>query len=183
MTSKVGTKLSALKLCPEQYLEDFWKSLDKHEQDLAISKAENYLVKVTKPGTPCTTMDELRYTLYHQRKAMDLSELPPTSAAIRLHILRCIYVCYMQMHCLIEVTANPKDFGSEKKDGLLLQSNPKVFVPKNLVLVCSCTKCSTKRCVCRKAGVPCCIYCQCKSGKSDGCCKNPHVLLSVPMVL
>ncbi|KAH3889759.1 hypothetical protein DPMN_013822 [Dreissena polymorpha] len=115
MTRKLGTKLSALKVCPEQYLENFGRSLDKHEQDLAISKAENYLVKETKPGTPCKAMDELRYTLCHQSRAMDLSELPPTTAAIRFHILRCLYVCYMQIHCLIEVKEHPTYFGFEEK--------------------------------------------------------------------
>ena len=58
-TSKVGTKLSALNLenhCLAQIKIMY----------IIIQKAEQYLVQVLKPNSTCTTMDDLRYEMYHQ---------------------------------------------------------------------------------------------------------------------
>jgi len=62
--------------------------------------AQPYLLKVLKPIVSCFTMNDLRYTMYHQIKALDLHALPPTSAAIHQHILRAQYATYIQSHCL-----------------------------------------------------------------------------------
>jgi len=183
VTSKVGSKPTALKAFLELYLKDFGKSIDRNYIEPVIAKAECYLVKVLKHGTNCTTMEDLRYTLYHQSKVKDLTELPPTSAAIRMHILRCIYVCNMQMNCLNATKANPTEYGFEEKDGILLPCNIINPVPGDLVIVCNCKTCSSQRCLCRKAGVTCCIYCHCEGGKSEGCCKNPNVLASVSVAI
>ena len=83
-TSKVGTKLSAQKPPAIQLLSEFGKSLASPNQDEIIRKSEEYLVQVLKPSTTCTTIDDLRYELYHQSKV---------SSSIPCHRLVLIYVC------------------------------------------------------------------------------------------
>ena len=119
-TSKVGTKLSALKPPAAQLLSEFRKSLSSPNQDEIIHKAEQYLVEVLKPNSTCTSMDDLRYKMYHQSKVSDLHSLPPTSADLHLHILRCLYMTYTQMHCLQNVTVDPTNYGYELKTPLFL---------------------------------------------------------------
>ena len=61
ITSKVGTKHAAIKADPTAYLGRFGKHINEDELFDAVLQAEHYLVKVLKQGTPCTTMDGLRY--------------------------------------------------------------------------------------------------------------------------
>ena len=89
-TSKVGTKLCALKPPAAQLLSEFGKSLSSPNQNEIIHKADQYLVQVLKPNSTCTTMDDLRYEMYHQSKVSDLHSLPPTSADLHLDIPRCL---------------------------------------------------------------------------------------------
>ena len=48
--------------------------------------AQPYLLKVLKPTASCFTMNDLRYTMYHRSKALDLQALQRTSAAIHQRI-------------------------------------------------------------------------------------------------
>ena len=75
-TSKVGTKLSALKPPAAQLLSEFGKSLSSPNQEETIHKSEQYIVQILKPNSTCTTMDDLRYEMYHQSKVSDLHSLP-----------------------------------------------------------------------------------------------------------
>ncbi len=53
-------------------------------------RAEEFLVKVLKSSeqyAKCTTMDELRYAMYHHQSSTTIENLPPTSFSIRQHIL------------------------------------------------------------------------------------------------
>ena len=162
-TSKVGTKLSALKPPAAQLLSEFGKSLSSPNQEEIIHKSEKYLVQVLKPNSTCTTMDDLRYEMYHQSKVRDLHSLPHTSADLHLHILRCLYISYTQMHCLQNVTVDPTNYGYELKNGSLVSIYHQNNVSESLVQTCSCKKCLTKQCACIGIGVPCCVYCKCKT--------------------
>ena len=135
-TSKVGTKLSALKPPAAQLLSELGKSLSSPNQDEIIHKAEQYLVQVLKPNSTCTAMDDLWYEMYHQSKVSDLHLLPPTSADLHLHILRCLYTTY--------------------KSGSLVPIYHKNNVVESLIQTCSCKKCLTKHCAYRIIDVPCC---------------------------
>ncbi|KAF5291227.1 hypothetical protein FQR65_LT11462 [Abscondita terminalis] len=66
----------------------------------AVSNAEEYLVHVLRKDMPCKSFDDLRYNLYHHSKPMSFRDLPPTSATIKLYILRAYYVTYQQLTCL-----------------------------------------------------------------------------------
>ncbi|KAL4238796.1 hypothetical protein ACF0H5_003503 [Mactra antiquata] len=174
LTSKVGTKRAALKANPELYLTLFGNSLDEENRREILALAERYLVKVCKPSSSCETMDELRYSMYRCSKSINLKDLPPTSASIKNHILRCLYVSFKQMNCLKQLNINPTDFGYEETGGLISPCRVYNPVPSNLAQTCSCKDCSTKRCACRIAGVQCCTYCACKNTNKSSRCKNSH---------
>ena len=127
-------------------------------------------------------MDELRYHLYHHSKA-SLLDLPPTSYATAAHMLRAYYVTYLQMDCLNDThLISPNDLGYEESDGLLFPITALRLLPDDLPQSCSCLKCATIRCICRDAGVACCMYCKCQMVQ-DVSCNNPNALLRVPVVI
>ena len=74
VTSKIGTKVSAVASKPENYLDDFGI---EHLRDSGLVCAEKYLVKVITPKSNCETFDDLRYKIY-KTKEKALNELPPT---------------------------------------------------------------------------------------------------------
>lgn len=59
-TIKLGTKLSALKARPEEFLTDFGNTL-AGTPEYVLVRAEEYLVQAIKPNSQCKTMDDLRY--------------------------------------------------------------------------------------------------------------------------
>ena len=132
-TSKVGTKISALKPPAAKLLSQFGKSLSSPNQDEIIHKAEPYLVQVLNPNSTCTTMDDLRYEMYHQSKVSDLHSLPPTSADLHLHILRCLYTTYTQMHCLQNVTVDSTNYDYELKNASIVPTYHQNNVSESLV--------------------------------------------------
>ena len=164
-------------------LSEFGKSLSSQNQEEIIHKSEQYLVQVLKPNSTCTTMDDLRYEMYHQSKVSDLHSLPPTSADLHLHILRCLYTTYTQMHCLQNITVDPTNYGYELKNGSLVPIYHQNNVSESLVQICSCKKCLTKHCACRRIGVPCCVYYKCKNSISGQYSIYPHVVVSVTVTL
>ena len=84
VTSKIGTKVSAVASKPENYLDDFGiKTL----QDSSLAFVEKYLVRVISLKSNCETFDDLKYEIY-KTKEKALNELPPTLSTIRGHFLR-----------------------------------------------------------------------------------------------
>ena len=65
VTSKIGTKSSAMKNNPERFLEDFGIG---EPSDAAFKSAEHYLVNLIQPSSNCRTLDELRYEMYRTQK-------------------------------------------------------------------------------------------------------------------
>ena len=173
-TSKFGTKLGALTAKPDMHLSEF----GRHPVNLCLDNAEEYLVKIIKPGAKFKTMDELRYYMYHQTKK-SIADLPPTSRATRAHILRAFHGTYIQLHCLTGAKVNPIDFGFYAEDDILKPIEDVKLIPDDLPVSCKCAKCATRRCSCRDNSVPCCIYCSCQG--VENACKNPNVVLRVPV--
>lgn len=139
--------------------------------------AEEYLIQVLRPGNPSKTFDELRYWMYHHGKTFSVTELPPTSESIRLHILRAFFIVYNQNNCLEEKTTSldPLLFGYKmENDGLILKSVDIFPSTEELVPNCNCGKCAQKRsCCCRAAGLPCSSFCHCQTTSQ---CTNPYNL-------
>ena len=164
-TSKFGTKASGLKANPHHYLKKFGK--DPNEIEFALT--EEYLVHVYKSGTSCKTLDELRYYLYHHSKKTIL-DLPPSSHAIKGHILRAFYGTYMELHCLEKVYLDPRNFGYNTADGILEPERHQILIPDDFPLPCKCISCATNRCICRQNEALCCQYCRCQA--YDKGCNN-----------
>ena len=178
-TSKVGTKAAALKVNPTLYLKDFGKNMQTD-----IDKAEEYLVQVVKAGTQLKTMDALRYHLYHRSKNLAYHDLPATSRSIALHIQRSLYATYIQINCLKNPTLDPCQYGYGYCNELLVAYKGMELLPDDLPQACTCPKCATQRCICRQNKVACCVYCKCRGEFLDGRhCKNPHVVLKVPVTM
>lgn len=64
---------------------------------MAVRNAEEYLLKIKKKNK-FSSFDMLRYKTYSNHAL--ISDLPPTSATIYLHILRAFYVTYQQINLL-----------------------------------------------------------------------------------
>ena len=108
-TSKVGTKLSALKPPAAHLLSVFGKSLSSPNQDEIMRKAVQNLVQLLKPNGTCTTMDILRFEMYHQRKVSVWSPFPTTYQcwSTFAHFEMPVYTTHTQIHCLQNVTVDP----------------------------------------------------------------------------
>ena len=99
VTSFIGTKKSALKAKPECFLRDFGEGIHLTEKDAL--NAEHYLVKVVSPSSDSLSFNQLRFELYTDKK-VSLVDLPPTSASLSGHLLRCHIVIFQLMNLLKE---------------------------------------------------------------------------------
>ena len=123
---------------------------------------------------------------YHQSKVTSLDELPPpqkkktkkkTSYSLRGHLLRSFYSVFMQVNCLTNPSLEARQFGFEDVDGSLVPSTCHNLFPHDVALSCSCLKCATVRCHCRKNDIPCCIFCKCHSKFDSVQYKNPFGII------
>ncbi|XP_033218136.1 uncharacterized protein LOC117173605 [Belonocnema kinseyi] len=139
-TSKVGTKLSCLAEEPEGSLLHFGRNSSEDLLRYILRVAERYLVKVFNPNTSCQNFDELRYNYYHHTKICELSQLPPTTASITLHILRAFFVTYQRLNCLNEKTValDPLSYGYEIQHDLLIPQKVNILLPPIDEFVPSC---------------------------------------------
>ena len=174
-TNKVGTKHATLPANPDHYLQDFGhKTIDI---DGIIALAEEYLTQVLKKGSSFKTIDQLRSHIYHHSKRVSFEQLPPTSYAMRAHILRALYATY-QLVSLLSTTQESLDptlYGFKDDDELLMADLAKRPIPEEFVVHCNCFKCRSERCPCCRNVVPYCTFCKCQSGVNGNCsgCKNP----------
>ena len=164
VTSKFGTKSAGIKSNPSMYLKDFGKLEGDVEE--ALCSAEKYLVQVLNSGDhSIKTLDNLKYRIYHQHKSTTTLDLPPTSYAAKGHILRALYVVYIQTNCLNNASLDPMKYGFQMVEGIL---EPKIYhhpLPDHMATNCNCVKCATSRCPCREEGLPCCAFCKCQSNE------------------
>ena len=142
------------------------------------------MVQIVRRESECKTLDQLRYWMYHHSKGMTVGKLPPTSNAIHSHILRAHYATYTLLNCLSTLSLDPKMYGFDEVDGMLLPSKFQRLVPDDLILYCNCVKCSTKGCLCRSKSAPCCKFCKCQNVEMGNvACRNPIIVLQVPVNL
>ena len=170
-TSKVGTKHAALMANPEIYLKDFTKATGC--LDTVVDRAEAYLMQVLKRGTTMKTLNQLRSHRYHHAKGACLEDLPPTSHAIKLHIERAYFATREMLSLLSSSDSlDPRQFGFELVDDLLVPSRENNPIPEELAIHCTCKKCGTERCPCRNSRNPCCSFCTCQSDSKQSGCQN-----------
>ena len=162
VTSKIGTKSSAMKINPERFLQVFGVV---EPSDIAFKRAERYLVNVIESSSNCMTFDELRYEMYRTQNK-GLSELPPTSYSLHGYLLRSHYFvnfCLSPEQSDIHqnnLIPSPLNFGWKRVNGILLPQKYLRIMPSQYVTRCSCKKGCTKKCGCKPE--QCTEYCKCQ---------------------
>ena len=176
--SKVGTKHAAVQMNPEQYLANFGETSLLSENDMVL--AEEYLVKVqagVKSKPKSKIFDEYRKEKYTS-SAMGITDLPPTSTAIRSHIQRAAYSVYNACNLLMKDRDNlePQDHGWEERCGIMLPVKSLKPLPAHMLTICGCKgRCHSKMCKCSVARVTCTLFCH---GKNDNVtCANSQTFL------
>ncbi|CAH3022720.1 unnamed protein product, partial [Porites evermanni] len=117
-------------------------------------------------GRPNEGLDVLRYRRFCQKVAtsnttVQVQSLPPTSAAARYHSARV----YLQVQQWMGrgKNLNPEDWGWLRiQDRLHARTTDQPPAPDNLLKVIRCTckqGCDSRRCSCRKFGIPCSFAC------------------------
>lgn len=117
-------------------------------------------------GHKCDSVNEARYIMFRLGSFSDES-LPPTQDCLTKHILRANYQSFLWKRCLDAVILPPSPVGngwilSEGK--LAIDWMASKIAPDQLLehINCGCKKgCSTQRCSCVKAGLPCTDLCKC----------------------
>ena len=157
---KVGSKASAYKSEPENYLQNFGT---ESKNDADFEAAERFLVRVVDPRSNCDTFDELRYQMY-KNKEKSINELPPTSAAIHAHLLRRHYVTHLNLNVLENpsIELDPVDYGWTFENGLLEPVKNLVQIPPEFVIRCKCKAGCKRSCGCKRAQEKCTLYYGCK---------------------
>ncbi|KAH0535051.1 hypothetical protein KQX54_012626 [Cotesia glomerata] len=151
---------------------DFCKVLpgDQNISD-SVKKADEYLVKILNKGSQCQTFDKLcNYVYYHSPKFL-ISDLPPTSESIQLHILRAYYMTYQYMHCVKnKESLDPCKFGFYAEENYLYPCSTNHLWPSisDLPPNCNCLKCARRTCECQAAESACIAFCKCRP------CANPY---------
>ena len=115
--SKFGTKLSGLKQLAISDLDNFEKDPRMNCVEDMLLTAEKYLVKVLKSSSPCISMDDLRYHIYHHSKNQSFVDLPPTTFETKGHCLRAIYNTYRYIYAMVSESMpqlNPVHYGYEE---------------------------------------------------------------------
>lgn len=140
---------------------------------MSIYNAEQFLLKVIKRTDWFKSFDTLRFNSCNKLLS---TELPPTSATIRLDILRAFYVTYQQKNLLnfCPKLLDPLQFGYSSEDERLVPRKINILFPpvNQLHPSCNCKKCSTNACPCRKTKKLCTPLCKCRV---SGTCQNYSV--------
>lgn len=136
-----------------------------------LERAERFVCRIYK--TNVSSVDMARFLLF--AKAGTPDKLPPTSDALKYHIMRAHYqaMVWRQAHCPRQILPKPEESGWKLKDDklvpVLMTLDP---IPKACVemLSCQCTTgCATLRCKCRKAKIVCSGFCSCGKSGNDLC--------------
>lgn len=117
------------------------------------------------------SVDAARHILFS--KTGKTEAMPPTSDALRLHLMRVHYqtMVWRKAHCAIPELPAPVDMGWKRDDSglqpILMSLSP---IPESCLEMISCTcqkQCLTRRCKCRKSGLRCTAMCVCKQERDD----------------
>ena len=134
-------------------------------KEAIIAAGEKALVSMY-GGAEDEGLDSLRYRRFCEKvskgtAAVEPQSLPPTSGSSKYHSLRVYYQVMEWKDACINM--RPEDFGWNVVDGRYLPiQTDQPAAPSELldVICCSCKKdCTTRRCTCRKYGLPCTNVC------------------------
>ena len=166
VTSKIGTKKSALKANPQLLLKNFGTSSSRAEFKLA----EQFLIKVLKNSSAASDFTEFRREDYQTSRGASHMNLPPTSQGLLPHIERSYYNTYLITHALMTADILPEQSGYKLEDSQLVPATSWRVIENRWQVTCKCLKCARQSCPCRSAGVKCVRFCRCQINND---CRNP----------
>ena len=144
--------------------------------DDKVKRAERFICKLYKVPDSVEDADEARFVLFSKANSPEV--LPPTSDALKFHILRAHYQALIWKMAYIPnpTIPAPDQYGWKREQNsvipILMSRNA---IPQEcLELVsCQCQKgCQTMRCKCRKARLQCTGACKCSDLHEDSPCIN-----------
>lgn len=129
-------------------------------------------------GYDSDDVNEVRYALFCA-KAAESSQLPPTRDALRLHVRRANYQAGIWQRALESQPTLPHPTGhgwTADGEDLVIQWTTLPPAPRDVLLLLSCqcrTGCTSGRCSCHHASLPCTDVCNCEN------CQNTALPVSV----
>ena len=167
VTSKIGTKKSALKANPQSFLKNFGTTSSRTD----FKSAEEFLVKVLKNTSTSNNFTTFRQDSYYTSKGASHHSLPPTSEGLLPHIERSFYSTYLITHALrTYADILPEESGYKLEDGQLVPRTSWRVMENRWQVTCRCAKCTRQSCPCRSVGVRCVRFCRCNMNNE---CNNP----------
>jgi hypothetical protein len=123
------------------------------------------------------SVDTARHILFS--KSVKPEAMPPTTDALRFHLMRVHYQCmiWKSSSCSIPKLPDPAEMGWKRTDTglepILMSRSP---IPKSCLEIISCTcrtQCKNRRCKCRKSQLQCTSMCFCRQQNDhETCCMN-----------
>lgn len=114
-----------------------------------------------------TNVNQARYSMFCKGNNQQSHQLPPTKAALRYHIKRANYQCYLwknALHPIIQLQ-QPDGHGWKLSDGSLQVVWTDVAPAPSAIMELVCCRCkgvcNTRRCSCVKNVLPCTEACSC----------------------
>lgn len=139
----------------------------------SCKNAEKFICKLYNLQNDINTCDQARVKLFSKGRPQE--SLPPTSDAVYLHIKRAHYqtTVWKQANQPIQELPRATDMGWTMINGILipqLMTLPPIPEACKEIVSCGCKKgCSTLRCSCRKAKLPCTAACSCADDAQTQC--------------
>ena len=136
-----------------------------------LKRVETFVCRIYKINVP--SVDVAQFMLFPKAGTPD--KLPPTSDALKYHIMRAHYqaMVWRQAHCPWQILPKPEESGWKLMDNelvpVLMTLDP---IPKVCVEMITCnwtTGCATLRCKCKKANIVCSGLCGCGKSENDLC--------------
>ena len=140
-----------------------------------MQAAEEFVCLMYAPKLNVTSVDQLRVKLFP--KVSEPDKLPPTSDALKWHLLRTLYqvLIWQAADTAYPMLPSPEEYGWYKSpDGVL---KPRLMIKPAIpgtcveIIVCKCKTPCPSNCSCRKSGQPCIMECECQC--REGPCNNP----------
>ena len=166
-TSKVGTKLSALKSATNKNIPTLVTFGQASFDEDMKAMAEKFLVGCVSKDENIDDFDNLQNKTYYKKSTeINIEQLPPTSSSIAFHIKRAYLQIYIWLHApfMNKLEIDPLQYSyeiDEDDDDEIVPTIVDHVLPEDFPMACKCGKCARE--------LKCCQYCSCQPES----CKNP----------
>ena len=153
-------------VCPE-VTSAFIEITDAPSQlsDDCTNKIERFVTLLYDRGSELRSVDEARQQLFC-KKSRSLDRIPPSSSALRQHLLRAAYQgghVWSQVHVTLPELPSPADWGwyNDGQWNPMWSTLPQAQKSCYELIHCSCKKACRGLCKCTKANLECTALCAC----------------------